>query len=226
MGKVNWTVVAISAGVTLGASVAVLSTSGSDVPEAGGQIIVPQPQPVLAGETAEVPAPEVDVPDQPVPPAPPSVITVNLPVRPSGYTATPPMPPRPAPPPAVRVNAAVNVNPGNLIRNTTTTTNEFVNRIIGMSPMPGFGWFGPTVNVPVRTTFNTQLSRQPQSWLSAQSSLASQSSLVSQPSVSSRSSMSLPAMSAMSASSSKVSTGVGRHRAIDRGCRGGRHHRH
>jgi hypothetical protein len=72
VGKVNWTIVAISAGISLGAGVAVLSTS-APAPQAGG-LVVPQSGPVEEPVRPPVRLGESD-PLTPVPT--PAVVTVT-----------------------------------------------------------------------------------------------------------------------------------------------------
>jgi uncharacterized membrane protein YgcG len=139
VGKVNWTVVAISAGVTLGASVAVLSTSDGTLDAGGGQIIVPQSAP---GDDTVRPPVRIGQPQQPAPPPVVSVVAVN----PAGYMVTPPPPvvtppPPPVITPVVKVNVSVSLTPGRLIRSTTSSTSKFVSQVIGLSPNSWSGWF-------------------------------------------------------------------------------------
>jgi hypothetical protein len=194
VGKINWTVVAISAGVTLGASVAVLSTSDA-APEArggGGGIIVPQSAPV-----EDTVRPPVRI-AQPVQPAPPPVVSVVA-VNPAGYTVAPPppapvvTPPRPAKAPVIKVDASVPLTPGRLVRTVTNSPSRFASQVIGMSSGPWGGWFGQ----PVTTSMTSP------SWTTPSASSLTTSAKVS-----------------------GIPTGVGRHRAVNRGCNGGRHHRY
>jgi hypothetical protein len=133
--------VAISAGVTLGASVAVLSTDGSSVPQVSG-LIVPQSQP---GGDSEVHATQ---PSPPGPVTPPVVEVVT--VTAAGYTQslTPPPPP---PSPVLAVNVGISVKPLPLVRNVVRRTinpvlnnpaTSIVSQILGGSSSSGFGWFG------------------------------------------------------------------------------------
>src|SRR4051794_3336942 len=85
MRRFNWTIVAISAGVSLGAGVAVLSTGGAG--RGAGGLTAPQPLPV---DTQAIPP---RPPDSFIPP----VIDV-VPVTAVGYThPDPPPPPKPKP---------------------------------------------------------------------------------------------------------------------------------
>jgi hypothetical protein len=93
VGKVNWTIVAISAGVTLGAGVAVL---GNDTPAStGGGLIIPPTLEGLGQQAPQVPAGPIiaSYPDDPVPPRP-----VVVPVAPAGYVQSLTPPPVAAPP--------------------------------------------------------------------------------------------------------------------------------
>jgi hypothetical protein len=104
MRRFNWTIVAISAGVSLGAGVAVLST-GADVPRTGG-LIVPQSMPVDSVGTTPRP------PDSFIP----TVIDV-VPVTAVGYTqpADPPPPPKPVVAPKPKAKQPVAKKPTRVV---------------------------------------------------------------------------------------------------------------
>jgi hypothetical protein len=158
VGKVNWTIVAISAGVTLGAGAAVLGTPAA-TPPAGNGIIVPQA--VAVEESAKPPVRT----GQPVRPAPPVVNVV-----PAGYTQTlVPAPPRVAQVPAPRepvaqtpvqtpvktavqttVQTTAPVSPRQVIRSTTRHATALVNRARRSAPAGWSGWFSESVS-PVKS---------------------------------------------------------------------------
>jgi hypothetical protein len=159
--RVNWTIVAISAGVTLGVSVAVLSTDGSSVPQASG-LIVPQSAP-SDDEVHSTPS----SPSNPVIPPVVDVVTVTA----AGYTQslTPP------PPPLVAVNAAVSIKPLPLVRNvvnkTTIRATSIVSQILGGSSSSWSGWFG--TGTSSSTSLVSQQSNNSLSTLAAQQSSGS-----------------------------------------------------
>jgi hypothetical protein len=123
--RVNWTIVAISAGITLGASVAVLSTENS-VPETSG-LVVPRWTPI----DDETPAP---------PPAAQMVDVVT--VSAAGYTQSltpppPPPPPRPAPVKKARAPKTILSVPKQVVSTTTNTVSTIANQALS----PWSGWF-------------------------------------------------------------------------------------
>lgn len=129
MRRVNWTIVAISAGITLGASVAVLGT-GPAVPESSG-LVVPRSMPVdeqpVAG-TATVTG---------LPP----VVSITA----AGYTQQETPPPPPPPPPPVKPKAAVKTKAkpkpvSQVVRKTTNTAQQVVDQGIDTAS-DWTGWF-------------------------------------------------------------------------------------
>jgi hypothetical protein len=151
VGKVNWTIVAISAGVTMVAGVAVLGDVSRPASTDGG-IIVPQATEGLGDQPVRPPVrPKPDpAPDPVTPPPAVAVVTVN----PAGYTQSlsrPRLPARLTPVTPVAVPAApvvriqARVRPGQLVNRALKRVRSLVpltRAATSVTPgLPGFGWF-------------------------------------------------------------------------------------
>jgi hypothetical protein len=145
VGKVNWTIVAISAGVTLGAGVAVLSTDSPATTNGG--LVVPPTLATLGEQPARIPVRPVirEYPDDPVAPQ-----VVVVPVAPAGYAQSLIPPPVAAPlkpvlvsvPAVVRPVRAVTRTVAHTVRNVASPALSITRQVTSSIPvLSGFDWF-------------------------------------------------------------------------------------